>query len=109
MKYSHFVETEDLGYSLKEEILEYDDRRVLYLTSELSEESFSIGCGGGAVGVSRSDTRTAYVKGCVVRWKCEKDEKGLDISELEPIDSREQETIRQLVQSRCNVKFVYFQ
>ena len=112
MKYVHLAENEDLGYCLKEEILEYNKRKILYLVSELNDDHFKFGCdidmAFDIVKVSRQDTRTVFVKGYVVRWKCARDEKGFDVSELEPIDNKEQEAISQLLQSRSSARLVCF-
>jgi hypothetical protein len=109
MKYVHLAGNEDLGYCLEEEILEYNERKILYLLSELKDDNFTFGCDIDMVRVSRQETKTAYVKGYVVRWKCARDEKGLDVSELEPIDSKEQEAIKQLLESRSNARFICFE
>lgn len=112
MKYVHLTGDEDFGYRLVEEILEYNERKVLYLLSELKDEYFMYGCDVDMVFdklmVSRKDTRTVFVKGYVVRWKCEKDEKGLDVSEVEPIDSKEQEAISHTLESMCDARLVCF-
>ncbi len=108
MKYVHLTGNEDLGYVLQEEVLEYNEQKVLYLISELSDDNFTIGCGIESMTVSRSGTRTAYVKGYVVKWKYAKDEKGADVSELEAIPSKEQEMIKQLVRLACDARFIYF-
>ncbi len=107
MKYAHFTDNEDLGYCLREEVLEYSERKLLYLFSELNDDYITLGCSEG-VDVSRAETRTAYVKGYIVSWKCAKDEKGADVSELEAIPSKEQEMIKQLVRLACDARFIYF-
>lgn len=108
MKYVHLTGNEDFGYVLQEEVLEYNERKILYLVSELEDDSFTFGCGEGGT-ISRQETKTAYVKGYIVKWKCAKDEKGANISELAAINSEEQEAIKQLIQSACAVKFVHFE
>ena len=113
MKYVHLSGNEDFGYCLKEEILEHNERKILYLLSELNDDNFKIAAyidmGTDNVRVSRKETRTAFVKGYIVRWKCARDEKGSDVSELEPIDSKEQEAIKQLIQSMSDVRWVCFE
>ncbi len=112
MKYVHLSGNEDLGYCLKEQILEYNERKILYLLSELNEDDFKFACDVDMVvsniKVTRKDTRTAFVKGYVARWKYAKDENGLDVSELEPIDSKEQQAITQLLQSSSDAKIISF-
>lgn len=112
MKYVHLSGNEDLGYCLKEQILDYKERKILYLLSELNEDDFKFACGSDTgveyLKVTRKDTRTAFVKGYVVRWKCARGEKGLDVSELEPIDSKEQEAITKLIQSSSETRLIYF-
>ncbi len=112
MKYVHLSGNEDWGYSLKEQIIEYNERKILYLLSEINEEDFKLGCDFetvlGKVKVSRKDTRTIFVKGYVVKWKCERDENGFDVSELEPIDSKEQEAITKLIYSSSDARLIYF-
>ena len=113
MKYVHLSGNEDFGYCLKEQILEYNERKILYLLSELNDDYFKVAGDIDMVvdnvKVSRKETRTAYVKGYVVRWKCARDEKGFDVSELEPIDSKEQEAIKQLLQSISDARFICFE
>jgi len=113
MKYVHLAEDVDLGYRLSEEILEYNERKVLYLLSELKADTFIFGCDieimFGNSKVARQQTKTAHVKGYVVKWKCAKDEKGLDVSELEPIGSEEQSAIREILESKHEVRTVAFQ
>ena len=109
MNYVHSTGDEDLGYSLQERVVEYNGRKLLYLLSELSSERFALGCGPDMLEVSRSDTRTAYVKGYISKWKYAKDEHGADVSELEAINSKEQEALRQLIESDCNARLIYFE
>jgi len=108
MNYMHLAGDEDLVYSVEEALVEHNGREILYLLSELRDDYFMLGYSRETVMVSGSETRTAYVKGYVARWKYAKDEKGFDVSELEPIDSEEREAIKQLIQSQCDTKFVYF-
>ena len=109
MKYVHSTGDEGLGYCVQEKVLEFKGREVLYLLSELSDDHFAIGCGPEMVEVSRSGTRTAYVKGYISNWKYARDEQGADVSQLEAINDREQEAIRQLIESGCNTRLVYFE
>ena len=109
MKYIHRQEDSDLGYSLRERVLEHGGRTVLYLISELCDEHFTIGCGAGMVEVSRAETRTVYVKGYVVRWKHARDEHGCDVSELEPIGESEHEALRGPIRADSSARFVYFE
>lgn len=107
MKYIHLTGTEDMGYFLQEEVIEYNGQKLLYLVSELRDDYFTLGCDQGGT-VSRQGTKTVYVKGYVVKWQCEKDKKGACVSELAPIDSKEQDAIKQLIQKTCDARFVYF-
>jgi hypothetical protein len=109
MEYVHLAGNEDWGYCLREEILEFNERKILYLLSELKDEHFKImGEFDMVMEVSKQAMRTVYVKGYIVRWKYAKDEKGLDVSELEPLDSKEQEVIKQLLESTCDARTVCF-
>ena len=109
MQYVHLKGDGDLVYSTEEITFEYNERMLLCLLSELRDDYFMLGYSRETVKVSGSETRTAYVKGYVVRWRCGKDEKGFDVSELELIGSAEQQAIKQLVQSKCKVEFVFFE
>ena len=70
-----------------EHTLEYKGRKVLYCYSEASAISFC-----SASGASYAGNMT--VKGYVVRWRYGTNEKGEDLSEIEPVaDKNEKEEI----------------
>ncbi len=112
MKYVHLTGQEDLGYSLEEEILEFNGRKILYLLSQIKDDFFVYGGDIDMVfdrlRVPRKDTKTVFVKGYVVKWKYTKDEKGTEVSELEPVDSKDQVDISHLLESQCEAKVVSF-
>lgn len=112
MKYVHLSGDEDLGYSLEEEILEYNGRKILCLISQIKEEFFMYGGDVDMVfeklRVSQKDTRTVFVKGYIINWKYTTDEKGSEISELEPIGDEEQVEISHLLESKCDARTVSF-
>ena len=105
--YIHLPEDRDIGfdgrsYSIKEGILEYGGRKVLYLNAEASAVSFC-------------DRSYAYhlgsvnVKGYVVRWKFGANERNEMLSELEPInDETEKQEIAKLLRANQNVSAVHF-
>ncbi|MBM3156132.1 MAG: hypothetical protein FJ004_02475 [Chloroflexi bacterium] len=105
--YIHLPEDRDIGfdgrsYSLKEGILEYRGRKLLYLNSEASAVSFC-------------DRSYAYhlgsvnVKGYIVRWKFGANEKGEVLSEIESvIEEAEKQEIAKLLRANQNVLGVHF-
>jgi hypothetical protein len=105
--YTHLPEDSDIGfdgrsYSIKEGILEYRGRKLLYLNAEASAVSFC-------------DRSYAYhlgsinVKGYVVRWKFGANEKNEMLSELEPInDETEKQEIAKLLRTNQNISAVHF-
>jgi hypothetical protein len=105
--YTHLPEDRDIGfdgrsYSLREELLEYKGKKVLYLNTEASAVSFC-------------DRSYAYhlgsvnVKGYVIRWKFGANEKGEMLSEIELVneDTEKQEIVR-LLRANQNVSAVHF-
>jgi hypothetical protein len=60
----------------KEEIVEQDGKRILFLLGEGEADSACCGSGG---------CRYALVPGEVINWKSSKDEEGRPISQVEPI------------------------
>lgn len=105
--YIHLPEDRDIGfdgrsYSIKEGILEYRGRRLLYLNAEASAVSFC-------------DRSYAYhlgsvnVKGYAIRWKFGANEKGEMLSEIEPVNEEtEKQEIVKLLRANQNVSAVYF-
>ena len=105
--YTHLPEDRDIGfdgrsYSIKEGILEYRGRKLLYLNAEASAVSFC-------------DRSYAYhlgsvnVKGYVVRWKFGANERGEMLSEIQTIsDEMEKQEIAKLLRAEQTVSAVYF-
>ncbi|HUV53364.1 MAG TPA: hypothetical protein VMW64_09885 [Dehalococcoidia bacterium] len=105
--YTHLPEDRDIGfdgrsYSIKEGILEYRGRKLLYLNAEASAVSFC-------------DRSYAYhlgsvnVKGYVVRWKFGANERGEMLSEIQTIsDEMEKQEITKLLRAEQTVSAVYF-
>ena len=106
--YVHVTEGEDIGfegrsYRIAEELLDYQGRKVLYLNSEASGVSFCDRSYAMHLG-------SINVKGYVVRWKYDANEKGEVLSEIEPIkDEDEQQEIIKLLRVRYNIPAVRFE
>ena len=105
--YAHLPQHEDIGpdgrsYSITEELLEYQGRRILYLYVTASGISFC----------DRSyapHMANINVKGYVVRLKYGENEKGETLSELEPIrDADERRAISRLLFDIHNVPTINF-
>jgi hypothetical protein len=105
--YAHLPQNEDIGfeersYSVTEEIVEYQGRRVLYLYVVASGISFC----------DRSYApylANANVKGYVVRWRFGTDDENASLSEIEPIeDDDERQAITQLLRTDHNISTVNF-
>ena len=105
--YAHLPENEDIGfdersYSVAEETLEYNGRKVLYLYVTASGISFC----------DRSyapHLANANVKGYIVRWKYGTDEENASLSEIETIeDDGERLAIVQLLRNSRNIPTVNF-
>ncbi|MEE8470400.1 MAG: hypothetical protein V3S51_03625 [Dehalococcoidia bacterium] len=105
--YVHLPENEDIGfdersYSVAEETLEYNGRKVLYLYVTASGISFC----------DRSyapHLANANVKGYIVRSKYGTDEKNASLSEIETIeDDEERLAIVQLLRTSRNIPTVNF-
>ncbi len=105
--YAHQPEGEDVGfegrsYSVAEGLLEYRGRRVLYLNVETSGISFCDRSYAMHLG-------SIMVKGYVVKWKYGKNEKGEDLSEIEPVTNElEQREISKLLRDGYNISTVRF-
>ena len=106
--YVHVNEGEDIGfegrsYRLSEELLEYQGRKVLYLSSEASGISFCDRSYAMHLG-------SISVKGYVVRWKYGTNEKGEPLSEIEPVtDEDEQREISKLLRVKYNLPAIRFE
>ncbi|MDI6806234.1 MAG: hypothetical protein QMD14_00250 [Candidatus Aenigmarchaeota archaeon] len=106
MEYVH-LQAEDLGYNLTEKILEYKERKILYLLSELTNE-FVLGCDQSSI--QPSETKTIYVKGKIIRWKYKTDENDKTISEIEPIKQKqEQDEIKKILGNEYQTSNIYFE
>ena len=98
-EYVHLPQDEDIGpedraYCLREGILEYGGRNVLYLETEASAITF---CDRSYVARMGS----INVKGYIVNWQYTTIANGELVSEIEPIrDKVEQREIRQLLQTK---------
>ena len=105
--YAHVIEGDDIGfegrsYRITEGLLDYQERKVLYLNSEASGVSFCDRSYAMHLG-------SINVKGYVVRWKYGTNEKGETLSEIEPItDEDEQREISKLIRASYNVSTVRF-
>lgn len=74
-----------------EHILEYKGRKVLYSYNEASAISFCSASGANYAG-------NMIVKGYVIRWKYEVNDRSEALSEIEPVrDRKEQEEISQIL------------
>jgi hypothetical protein len=74
-----------------ESMLEYKGRKVLYNYAEATAISFCSASGASYAG-------NMIVKGYVVRWKYETNEKGEPLSEIQPVtDKAEQQEISQIL------------
>ena len=80
---------EERRFSLSEGILEYGGRQVFYHYSEATSVSFCTASGSPFVG-------NIHVRGYVLRWKYTIDDKGLALSEIEPVTN---ETERREIQN----------
>lgn len=105
--YAHLPEDRDIGfdgrsYSIKEGVLEYRGRRLLYLNAEASAVSFCDRSYAHHLG-------SINVKGYVVRWKYSANEKGEALSDIEPVtDEDEQREISKLLRASYNIGTVSF-
>lgn len=105
--YAHLPQDEDIGpqgrsYSVTEEILEYQGRRVLYLYVVASEITFC----------DRSYAPhivNINVKGYVVKWKYGTNEEGETLSEIDPIrEDAERRAISKLLCASRHVSTINF-
>jgi hypothetical protein len=84
----------------KEGRLTFDSREVVYLVGYAVVDTSCCGMGGCAY---------ALVPGVVREWKYKKDEDGLPVSQVEPIqDADEQQEIRRLIKNKEIVQQVTF-
>jgi len=84
----------------REERIEWDGKELLYLVGYMIVDSSCCGPGGGGY---------ALVPGYVVKWKHTTGDEGLDVSEVEPITSKEeQEEIKRMITGKEKVGQVNF-
>ena len=106
-EYTHLPPEEDIGpadrsYRVQEKILEYKNRKILYLIVETTGVTFFC---------DRSSTPhigSIIVPGYIVNWQSKKSLKGLLISEVEPIrDGETQQEVRKMLRGEhiSNINF----
>ena len=84
----------------KEGRLTFDSREVLYLVGYAVVDTSCCGVGGCAY---------ALVPGIIKKWKYKKDDDGLSVSQVEPIqNANDQQEIRRLIQKKEMVQQVTF-
>ncbi len=105
--YTHSPPEESVGpesrsYSMIEGVMEYKGRQVVHLYVVASDISF---CDRNYAPYMAS----VNVKGYVIRWKYGRNDKGEEISEIEPItDMLEKREISKLLRERYGVLSVSF-
>ncbi len=107
IEYVHMPEDEEIqaaggSYRIKEEILDYKGKDILYVRSE-AQGPISFCCGGGCL-----STGSIFVKGQVLEWKTRND-KGELVSKLEAIeDTRKQQEIREAIKAKHKTSNIHF-
>jgi hypothetical protein len=105
--YTHLPEYIDIGfdgrsYSIKEGLIEYRGRKVLYLNAEASAVSFCDRSYAHHLG-------SINVKGYVVSWKFGSNKKGEMLSEIESVNEEaEKQEIAKLLRAEQNASAVHF-
>ena len=106
IEYSHLeldseIETFAGFYAPRKEVrLKHDDRELLYIIGQAVVESSC--CGSGSFGY-------AIVPGYLLAWKSKRSEKGLPISEVEPLsDEGTKREIAKLIQESEGVTNIDF-
>ena len=105
--YAHLPQGEDIGfeersYRVTEKLLDHQGRKVLYLLVEAADVTF---CDRSYAMYLAS----VNVKGYVVRWKYETNEKSDALSEIEAIENEEeQREIGDILRTVNNVSTVSF-
>ena len=102
MEYIH-PQAENWGYKLTEGILEVQEKKILYLISEMQDE-FIVGCDRSCINPSQATT--FYVIGEIIKWKYKSNEEGT-ISEIEPIRN-DQNEIKKFFEENFNTEKIYF-
>jgi hypothetical protein len=107
IEYVHIPEDEEIqaaggSYRIKEEILNYKGKDVLYLISE-AQGPISFCCGSGCLSAG-----SIFIKGRVVEWKTSND-KAEFVSKLEAIEDKgEQEEIREVIKAKHKTSAIHF-
>ena len=107
IEYVHLPEDEEIqaaggSYRIKEEILDYKGKDILYVRSE-AHGPISFCCGSGCLTAG-----SIFVKGQVVEWKTRND-KDEFVSKLEAIeDTREQQEIKEVIGAKYKTSNIYF-
>lgn len=83
----------------KEVRIAHEGREVLYITGHTNIETACCGV---------SNWGYALVPGYIVKWRSEKNASGNPVSEVEPVPPEEQNSLRQLIESREIVAQVQF-
>jgi hypothetical protein len=106
LEYTHLELNRDFfsiaGYytPLKEIRLKYDSREVLYVVGRAVIESSC--CGTGSYGY-------VLVPGYIINWQNEKSEKGLPVSEVEPVsDEVSKDSIRGIIEEAEHISRIEF-
>jgi len=107
IEYVHMPEDEEIqaaggSYRIKEEILDYKGKDILYVRSE-AHGPISFCCGSGCLSAG-----SIFVKGQVLEWKTRND-KGEFVSKLESIqDTRKQQEIREVIKAKYKTSNIHF-
>ena len=107
IEYVHMLEDEEIqaaggSYRIKEEILDYEGKDILYVRSE-AHGPISFCCGGGCLSAG-----SIFVKGQVLEWKTRND-KGEFVSKLVAIqDTRKQQGLREAIKDKYKASNIHF-
>jgi len=107
IEYVHIPEDEEIqaaggSYRIKEGVLDYKGKDILYIISE-AQGPISFCCGGGCLSAG-----SIFVKGRILEWKTSNDRAEF-VSKLEAIkDKREQEEIREVIKAKYKASNIHF-
>jgi len=107
IEYVHMPEDEEIqaaggSYRIKEEILDYKGKDILYVRSE-AQGPISFCCGSGCLSAG-----SIFVKGQVLEWKTRND-KGELVSQLEAIEDKgKQQEIREVIKDKYKTSNIHF-
>jgi hypothetical protein len=107
IEYVHMPEDEEIqaaggSYRIKEEILDYKGKDILYVRSE-AQGPISFCCGSGCLSAG-----SIFVKGRVIEWKTRND-KGELVSQLEAIEDKgKQQEIREVIKDKYKTSNIHF-